>query len=147
MKLIPVQLQFSLARSILSVLVYVCDRYWQRLIGEEEGGVIQSHKKLRHYYSSSALSIKNVCYKTIIQLMHKPSCHAISMGKKIHWGPSIVLLPIILLHKLQVALKSLWSFCDYEATSNINNEPKEQAHHYKTYLEQSILYVLKYKIK
>jgi len=43
--------------------------------------------------------------------------------------PSIFLLPIFFLRKIQVALKSLCSFCDKLATSSINNELKASAPH------------------
>jgi len=42
---------------------------------------------------------------------------------------SIFLLQNFLLHKIKVALKSLWSFCDLVETSNINNELKASALH------------------
>ncbi len=44
---------------------------------------------------------------------------------------SIFLLQNFLLHKIKVALKSLWSFCDLVETSNINNESKASAPHCK----------------
>jgi hypothetical protein len=43
--------------------------------------------------------------------------------------PSFFLMQNFLLHKIWVALKSLWSFCDLVATSNINNELKSSAPH------------------
>ena len=50
--------------------------------------------------------------------------------QKLQRGAFDILLPIFLLHKLKVALKSLWSFCNLVATSNINNELKEWAPHW-----------------
>ncbi len=57
----------------------------------------------------------------------------LTVGVNFNKEPSIFLLQIFLLHKIQVALKSLWSFCDLVTTSNITMELKASApHQYST---------------